>query len=156
MRTLVVILVILAVGILGVAFYQNWIVIQTDRSDEESTTVQIKVDQSQAREDIKEAVKTVEEAAKNAREQVQQGREQLTGAKKLTGEIMEVDLQSRALTIKAEDQVHELRLAADAIIQRGQQPAELESLRPGDRATVHIKERDGATLVESLTVEPPE
>jgi hypothetical protein len=148
MKWFLITLVFLAGAILGVAFYRNWIVVETKPGDD-STLINIKVDRAKAREDLKEAREQTRELAGKARE----GAENLVG-KTLKGEITAVNAKEGQLTVMADGQPHTVRIAKDASIERDQVRVDVDSLQVGEQATIKVKEEDGVTVAHSVTVGP--
>jgi hypothetical protein len=68
----------------------------------------------------------------------------------LRGKIVMIDAERGEMMLEADERTHLLHLAADTTIMRGVEAIELEALKPGDRATVFLKEEEDMGPMVSL------
>lgn len=147
MRGLVVFLVLVVVALAGVAFYRNWIVVLS-QPGKDSTDINIKVDRSKAREDLREA-------REETRELAQKAREKLVGTTStVEGEIMAVDSQQRHLKLMISGQEQTIRVDKDAAIERDKEKIGLDALKVGEKISAKVKEENGEKVAQSITVNP--
>ena len=160
MRYVIFFGILLAVALIGVALYRNWVSVETtarDRPDDSSTTVHIKVDKAKMREDLKEAREEARDLAKRTTEgarDIKKKAEALVGGTTLQGQVMDVNAEAKQLVLKSGETTHMLRVAQDAEVKRGDDKIDLAAIRVGEQATVKVKEQDGVKVAQSVMVSP--
>lgn len=164
MKAFVAALVLVAVLVGGVAVYQGWIVVKTERTgtdDGSSYRVQVDVHRDRAREDIEKAGdavgKKTSELAEKTREGarvVKQKAQEVAGLTTLEGEVMAVNPEKKELTLQVEEEAHTIRVEDGTAIRRGDERISLKAVKTGEKAVVEVQQGDPVLVARSVTVKP--
>ena len=133
MNRFLMLIVLAGVALIAVAWYRNWLVVDTERPSETgdgSTQIHIKIDPKKAREDVGGFV----------------------GGSTLQGEITAVNAEGHEFMLRSGEVTHQVRVGPQTALRRGSEATTLESLQIGERASVRLKDEKSH---EAVSVEVP-
>ena len=146
MKWFIATLALFCVAVLGVAYYRQWVTVET-QPGKETSGINITVDRGKAREDLQGA----RDQAKGLVQKAREGAQNLVGPSALEGEVMVVSPEFEQMMLQVGDKTYTIVVAKDAAIQRDDQPAALDALQVGDKATIKVKEEDGIFIAHTIS-----
>jgi hypothetical protein len=158
MKAVVVVVVLIAVAILGMGFYEGWFQVGSDNAKGKSN-VTLSVDKDKIKEDTKTAVAKIEDMGHQVKDKVEgstdKNKVEGKSEQSMDGTVVRVSADKLIMTGK-EGKEHSHALAADVKVTCDGKTCAVADLKAGMRirVTADATERQTATRIEALDNNP--
>lgn len=166
MKTLIAVVLIVAISFLGLANFLGWFTVNTEREEQPGQTkaeLKITVDKQKANQDVDHAKKAIKENANDAKKALKQGARKtgeratdaankLAGATIVEGKITKVNTEENKVTLQVGENQHEVKVNGETELLDDGDVILFEDLEEGAQAKISFKEEDGVKVAWRVLV----